>query len=85
MAEPRMLGLAPLDPTYTESLMTHPRWLELAWADLGVAETPGPNHNARVVGYYADVGHPQVEDDETAWCAAFLGSCMERAGIQSTR
>ena len=37
--------------------MTQPRWLELAWADLGVAETPGPNHTARVVGYYADVGH----------------------------
>ncbi len=65
--------------------MTQPRWLELAWDDLGVAETPGPNHNARVVRYYADVGHPQVTSDETAWCAAFLGSCLERAGIQSTR
>ena len=65
--------------------MTQPRWLELAWADLGVAETPGPNQTARVVGYYADVGHAQVKDDETAWCAAFLGSCLERAGIHGTR
>jgi uncharacterized protein (TIGR02594 family) len=65
--------------------MTQPRWLTLAWTDLGVAETPGPNHTARVVGYYADVGHPQVTDDETAWCAAFLGSCLERAGVPSTR
>jgi len=65
--------------------MTQPCWLELAWAGLGVAETPGPTHNARVVGYYADVGHPQVTDDETAWCAAFLGSCLERAGVRSTR
>ena len=55
--------------------MTQPRWLTLAWADLGVAETPGPDHTARVVGYYGDVGHPNVTDDETAWCAAFLGSC----------
>jgi uncharacterized protein (TIGR02594 family) len=65
--------------------MTQPRWLELAWADLGVAETPGPDHNARVVTYYADAGHPQVENDETAWCAAFVGACLERAGIPGTR
>src|SRR5262249_37348156 len=33
----------------------------------------------------SDVGQPQVKDDETAWCAAFLGACLERAGIRSTR
>jgi uncharacterized protein (TIGR02594 family) len=65
--------------------MTQPRWLTLAWADLGVAETPGPDHTARVVGYYGDVGHPNVTDDETAWCAAFLGSCLERSGVRSPR
>ena len=65
--------------------MTQPRWLELAWGDLGVAETLGPQHTARVVAYYKQVGHPEVKDDETAWCAAFLGACLERAGIASTR
>ena len=28
---------------------------------------------------------PEVADDEVAWCAAFLGACLERAGIASTR
>jgi uncharacterized protein (TIGR02594 family) len=65
--------------------MTQPRWLALAWGDLGVAETPGADHTARVVRYYADVGHAQITNDETAWCAAFLGACLERAGIASTR
>src|SRR5262245_50673527 len=65
--------------------MTQPRWLELAWVDLGVAETPGSNHTARVLAYYADVGHSHVTDDETAWCSAFLGSCLERAGVPSSR
>jgi uncharacterized protein (TIGR02594 family) len=37
------------------------------------------------VRYYADVGHPEVSNDEVAWCAAFLGACLERAGIGSTR
>jgi len=65
--------------------MSQPRWLELAWGDPGVAETPGADHTHRVVRYYADVGHAQITNDETAWCAAFLGSCLERAGLASTR
>ena len=65
--------------------MPQPRWLDLAWGDFGVAEIAGSRDNTRVVRYYADVGHPQVDNDEVAWCAAFLGSCLERAGIGSTR
>ena len=65
--------------------MSQPHWLTLAWADLGVTETPGPAHTARVLAYYADAGHPQITDDETAWCAAFLGACLERAELGSTR
>ncbi|MBX9592483.1 MAG: TIGR02594 family protein [Hyphomonadaceae bacterium] len=65
--------------------MSQPRWLALAWGDLGVAETPGAVHTARIVRFYADVGHAEIKADETAWCAAFLGSCLERAGLASTR
>jgi uncharacterized protein (TIGR02594 family) len=65
--------------------MPQPRWLTLAWEDLGIAETPGLRHTQRVLAYYADVGHAQISNDETAWCAAFLGSCLERAGVVSTR
>ena len=65
--------------------MDQPRWLELAWADLGVAEGPGEANNPRVVRYYADAGHPEVRADEVAWCAAFVGACLERAGVGSTR
>lgn len=65
--------------------MDQPRWLEYAWADLRLAETPGSGNSAKVVRYFAEVGHDAVTDDETAWCAAFLGACLERAGIHSTR
>src|SRR5438128_1847520 len=65
--------------------MDQPRWLELAWADLGVAEGPGDANNPRVVRYYADAGHPEVRADEVAWCAAFVGACLERAGVACTR
>jgi uncharacterized protein (TIGR02594 family) len=65
--------------------MPQPRWLDHAWGDFGVAEIAGSRDNTRVVRYYADVGHPQVDNDEVAWCAAFLGSCLERSGFRSTR
>ena len=41
--------------------MTQPRWLELAWGDLGVAETPGSRHTARVVAYGSHVDDTALE------------------------
>jgi uncharacterized protein (TIGR02594 family) len=34
---------------------------------------------------YASVGHDWVEHDSVAWCAAFVGHCLEKAGLRSTR
>lgn len=59
-----------------------PRWLEIARADIGVKETPGPKSNPTVLAYFADVGRPDIKDDATAWCAAGLGSWLKRAGLR---
>jgi uncharacterized protein (TIGR02594 family) len=56
-----------------------------AWAELGQREQPGDADNARIVAYYADVRHADVRHDDVAWCAAFVGACLERVGIGSTR
>lgn len=68
--------------------MIDPRQLQAyqyAKAEIGTAEIPGPKHNPAVVNWFADVGHSWVSDDETAWCAAFIGAMLERAGLTSTR
>lgn len=57
---------------------------ELAQQDLGTWEW-ADGHNPKVVQYFADVGHSWVKDDETAWCAAFVGAMIERSGGNSTR
>lgn len=41
-------------------------------------------HNPKVVNYFAEVGHSWVKDDETAWCAAFVGAMLKRAGQPHT-
>lgn len=65
--------------------MPQPSWLAHAWADLGQREGAGERDNPRIMQYYRDVGFADVHHDEVAWCAAFVGACLERAGIPSTR
>src|SRR5690606_15204149 len=60
-------------------------WLAQAWRELGQAEHAGTRENPRIVAMFREVGHPDVTRDEVAWCAAFCGACLERAGIASTR
>ncbi|PCI88185.1 MAG: TIGR02594 family protein [Hyphomicrobiales bacterium] len=61
------------------------KWFEIAQNEQGVEEIKGQKHNVKIVQYFADVGHDEVKNDETAWCAAFVGSCLEKAGLASTR
>ena len=56
---------------------------QLAEAEIGTLEW-GQGHNPKVVQYFADVGHSWVQDDETAWCAAFVGAMLKRAGMPHT-
>ncbi len=61
------------------------RWMAEARDYVGLKEIPGTRHEKKIVKMFKDVGHAWVKDDETAWCAAFLGAVLERSGIKSTR
>jgi uncharacterized protein (TIGR02594 family) len=56
-------------------------WMALARLDLeqGVREVPGDKDNPAIMQCFADVGVKALHD-ETAWCAAWLGSKLKRAG-----
>lgn len=56
---------------------------EMAKAEVGTVEWANGN-NPKVVAYFKDSGNPGVMDDETAWCAAFVGAMLKRAGIKGT-
>ena len=58
---------------------------EIARSYIGTTEGPGPENNPIIMAMYASVGHDWVEHDSVAWCAAFVGHCLEKAGIPSTR
>jgi uncharacterized protein (TIGR02594 family) len=58
---------------------------DIAKSYIGTTEGPGPENNPAILEMYATIGQDWVEHDEVAWCAAFVGHCLERAGIRSTR
>lgn len=57
-----------------------PGWLALASAQLGLREGAGAANNPQVVQFFADAGFPGIRTDSTAWCAAFVGAMLKRAG-----
>lgn len=65
--------------------MPQPAWMDHAWAEIGQREVSGANDNPRILDFYREVGHPDATHDEIAWCAAFVGASLQRAGHDSTR
>ena len=62
----------------------NPLILEAAEGYLGLEEWPGARHNPAIVKMFADSDNSWVQDDETPWCAAFIGSILAEVGLQGT-
>lgn len=52
---------------------------------IGEHEIKGPKHNPLILQFWKDIKRGGIKDDETPWCAAFVGAMLERVGIQSSR
>ena len=62
-----------------------PRWLQLARGFIGLREVKGGKHAPEIVQFWKDIKRGGIKDDETPWCAAFVGAMLERSGIRSSR
>ena len=62
-----------------------PRWLIEARKFIGLSEVKGGQHAPEIVQFWRDIKRGGIKDDETPWCAAFVGAMLERAGIRSSR
>ena len=65
--------------------MTPPPWMTLARSYIGCAEIKGPRHESRILAMWDAIKCGWFKDDETPWCAAFVGAMLEGVGIRSTR
>jgi uncharacterized protein (TIGR02594 family) len=57
-----------------------PKWYQLAIQEMGVAEVPRGT-NPRIVEYFKSTDL-KASDDDVPWCAAFVGWCLDRAGVK---
>lgn len=66
--------------------MTMPPWVRAAELKLGQHEISGGRDNAFIVECLRRCGLPDnMLHDETAWCGAFAGYCMDEAGLRSPK
>ena len=65
--------------------MSKAPWFDAAQKYLGLKEIKGSKHAPLIVQMWARIKLAGIKDDETPWCAAFVGSCLEEVGIQSSR
>ena len=65
--------------------MTEPKWLGEVRRYIGEREIKGAKHNTLIVQMWADIKRSGIKDDETPWCAAYVGSVLECCGNKSTR
>lgn len=63
---------------------SEPTWLVPARKLVGLKEIVGSKHEAKVLEFFAEAGHPEIHNDETAWCAAFANAMLRRAGYAGT-
>lgn len=61
-----------------------PRWYAEAQTCIGLREIKGAQHAPAILKMWTAIRAP-FTDDETPWCAAFVGACLEKSGIRSTR
>ena len=61
-----------------------PEWLTVARSYIGLEEIVGSKHNETILKFWERC-HLPFKDDETPWCAGFVGGVLEECGIRSTR
>jgi len=62
-----------------------PSWVLKGREFIGLEEIKGSRHAPEIVQFWKDIKRGGIKDDETPWCAAYVGSMLERVGIKSSR
>lgn len=65
--------------------MSKAPWLDEAKKLIGLSETKGAQHTPEILQMWRDIKRGGIRDDETPWCAAFVGAMLERVGLKSSR
>jgi uncharacterized protein (TIGR02594 family) len=62
--------------------ISHPEMLSHAFDFFGIKEVRGEKHNPRILSFFEEIGFKWVQDDETAWCSAFINYLAKKCGYE---
>lgn len=65
--------------------MSEPTWIDEARSHIGTSEIKGVRHEPKILRWWRMIKRGGIKSDEIPWCAAFVGACLEEAGIRSSR
>jgi len=54
---------------------------DIALSQIGTKEFKGALHNKKVLEYFKVAGFPNIQNDEVAWCAAYVNFCLVQSGF----
>jgi uncharacterized protein (TIGR02594 family) len=60
-----------------------PKWMDVAYGELGQKEVPGQKDNPRIIEYHSKTTL-KATDDEVPWCSSFVNWCFSKVGINGT-
>lgn len=63
--------------------MNNPAWLQVAFAELGVAAYPAGSSNPRITAYHEGTNIAGY-DDKASWCSSFVNWSLAQVGIEGT-
>ncbi len=55
--------------------------LNFAASRYGLTEIAGDSSNSQVLQFFSETGHPEILDDETSWCSAYLNWCAKNVNL----
>jgi len=78
------IGLVPDSDGRDPGKLREPVWLQKARGFEGLREIKGARHHKQILTWWEKIKAP-FRDDETPWCAGFVGGILEEESIQSSR
>ena len=79
-----LTGTSATVPPKQTAAIRDPDYYRYALSQIGTREYQGSKHNPKILEWWQKIRAP-FTDDETPWCAGFVGGCLETYGIRSTR
>ena len=55
--------------------------LNFAARNYGLKDFSGDTSNSQVVQFFVETGHPEIIDDETSWCSAYMSWCVQNVKL----